>query len=191
MQINVWMNEQQVINAAPSSELYKGLLFVEKATSKDEEGTRALMHILYKNGTFIGTDGHRLHTYYAGEEIESESPIFIEGHLYHFISKKKKVINLGHIGMQSYPDFEFLFPDINPKKELFLSGIRDEEYVRVIKMMSENRGIKYNYFNDLPNESWNVKYYNEINADQLTEDSKLIFHSENMTAVIMPFKIKE
>jgi hypothetical protein len=163
---------------------YEGLSFVLRALDPDEPG-RYPRFILWDGSCYWGTDGKRLHYYYA----KSSNP---EIGTYKLISKDKNTIVLDKVENIKYPDITVLplFRNNGPKWEIEVNLNENQNegqyalstaYTKIIRKMEEDETLNFDFIKNLPLDKYTV--YSHGSKDPIC------FANGNKGAAIMPMRV--
>ncbi len=175
-QIILWGEKKEIIK---SLDLYRGISFVNKATSKSSIGFGEEMQcMLFDDSLLVGCDGHRMHIYETGDYAK----YFQQSHLYRVICKTQNTIHLGCEGKSSqYPNWKTVWPNKDKYSKSISIAIDPANisgsYANIIRMFNDNYP-DFKYVSELAEGEWKAFYYGEEQA--------LTFAAGNLSAIVMP-----
>lgn len=150
----------QAIRVTKGQADYGGIKWVVKAVCHEQRGT--IDRIQTKDHTVTATDGHRLHEYTLMEPEQ-----FPNG-LYYPYKAGNTVILIKDNSEKKYPNYEALFPSIDPVKTL--SNIRgtksmplSQSFSEIVRAVSFEQSLNIDFLKDMlsAGDNFEVRIYGE------------------------------
>lgn len=161
---------------------YQGIGKVRFCIAAWDKNEDRHMPIKLENGKMTATDGHRLH------EVNDLPCDAKDNGLYEVVKNNKTCVILKESEHTRFPDTDRVWP--NQNKDPLWNGIyvhsvlyASEQYTKIVRKMSDNTTINFNYFEQLLHSGVDFK------VSQYEEQGPVLFENCECRALIMPMRL--